>query len=82
MAKNKPLAPYLILWRIQQSHNPIDNDWTIYDSFLSLAQRNEVFNKLKMQACSIIEYKRDTNHNSPVINPNISYEQANSTNRP
>lgn len=82
MAKKKHIGPYLILWRVQASHKPVDNDWTIFDSFLSLAQRNSVFEKIKSQPCQIIEFKRETDHKSPIINPYPQNDQANITNRP
>lgn len=82
MARKKHIAPYLILWRVNPKCNPVENDWLIFESYQSLAMRNLVFDKINATSHQIIEYKRETNHNSPFINPNKKYEQINPSNRP
>ena len=80
MSRKKHIAPYLILWRIKLEHKPMEQNWTVYDSFNSLAIRNRIYDSLLAKQCQIVEYKRETNHNSHFINPTISYEQSKNSN--
>ncbi|MCF8255373.1 MAG: hypothetical protein K9H61_02425 [Bacteroidia bacterium] len=82
MARKKHFEPYLILWRIRLENNPAHTDWSTFDSYNSLQKRNKIFEALTKTPSPIIEFKRETNHDSYVFKPTPAYVTTNTTNRP